>query len=76
MSITMDDMLALARHYVLNARRIVDRQRRAVEALDSAGRDATEARKTLDLFERTLNIFEDHLRRLTEGANARRWALA
>jgi hypothetical protein len=25
------------------------------------------ARKTLDLFERTLNVFEDHLRRLTEG---------
>jgi hypothetical protein len=55
----MDDLLALARHYVLNARRIVDRQRRVVEALEAAaGRDATEARKALDLFERTLNIFE------------------
>jgi hypothetical protein len=43
---------------------VVARQRERVERLARNGSDTTEAERTLDLFARTLNIFEDDLRRI------------
>jgi hypothetical protein len=59
----------MAFRHVLDGRRIVARQRERVETLARSGRDTTEAKRTLDLFARTLNIFEDDLREIL----AREW---
>ena len=58
-----NDIETAARH-VLEGHRIVDRQRRLVDRLIADGHDASDAQYTLDLFTRTLAIFEDHLREL------------
>jgi len=58
-----NDIDTAARH-VVDGHRIVDRQRRLVDRLIAHGHDASDARYTLDLFTRTLAIFEDHLREL------------
>jgi hypothetical protein len=50
--------------HVVKGRRIVDRQRRLVDRLIAQGHDTSDAQSTLDLFTRTLRIFEDHLREL------------
>jgi DNA-directed RNA polymerase sigma subunit (sigma70/sigma32) len=54
----------MAVRHVINGRRIVARQRERVERLARYGLDTTEAKRTLDLFARTLNIFEDDLRQI------------
>lgn len=54
----------MAFRHVIDGRRIVVRQRERVERLARDGRDTTEAKRTLDLFARTLNIFEDDLRQI------------
>jgi hypothetical protein len=54
----------LAFRHVIDGRRIVARQRERVEMLARNGCDTTEAKRTLDLFARTLNIFEDDLRKI------------
>jgi hypothetical protein len=54
----------MAVRHVINGRRIVARQHERVERLARNGLDTTEAKRTLDLFARTLNIFEDDLRQI------------
>jgi hypothetical protein len=54
----------MAFRHVFDGRRIVARQRERVERLARNGLDTTEAKRTLDLFARTLNIFEDDLRQI------------
>ena len=44
----------------------VARQRERVEMLARNGHDTTEAKRTLDLFARTLDIFEDDLRSILQ----------
>jgi hypothetical protein len=58
--------MEMAFHHVINGRRIVARQRERVERLARNGSDTTEANRTLDLFARTLDIFEEDLRRILE----------
>jgi hypothetical protein len=50
--------------HVVDRRRIVARQRERVEMLARHGHDTTESKRMLDLFARTLDIFEDDLRRI------------
>jgi hypothetical protein len=54
----------MAFRHVIDGRPIVARQRERVEMLARNGHDTTEAKRTLDLFGRTLNVFEDDLRRI------------
>jgi hypothetical protein len=54
----------LAFRHVIDGRRIVARQRERVERLARNGCDTTASTRTLDLFVRTLNIFEDDLREI------------
>ena len=61
-------MVALARRHVVEGRRIVERQRQCLRELASTGRISADAERTLDLFERTLAIFEQHLRDLTKDS--------
>jgi hypothetical protein len=61
-----NDMIALARRRVIEGHKIVERQRQLVKELELSGHNAADAKFTLGLFERTLEIFEDHLRELTE----------
>ena len=50
--------------HVVEARRIIERQHLPVDHLIADGHDASDAQYTLDLFTRTLAIFEEHLRKL------------
>ena len=59
-------MVAPAMRHVIEGRRIVERQRQRVKELASSGLSTEEAARTLDLFERTLAIFEQHLSDLTK----------
>jgi hypothetical protein len=52
--------LAQAVRYVARARRIVARQRAMIAKLNEDGHFITGHEYTLDLFERTLRLFEDH----------------
>jgi hypothetical protein len=54
----------MAFRHVIDGRRIVARQRERIEMLARNEHDATEAKRTPDLFARTLNIFEDDLRQI------------
>ncbi|HKD27659.1 MAG TPA: hypothetical protein VKC66_17380 [Xanthobacteraceae bacterium] len=56
--------IEMAFRHVTDARRIVACQRERVEMLARKGHDTTSAERTLDLFARTLDIFEDDLRRI------------
>jgi hypothetical protein len=49
---------------VIQAQRIVARQRERLESLAREGADTTVAESTLNLFTGTLKIFEDELRRI------------
>jgi hypothetical protein len=60
----MENEREMAFRHVIHGRRVVARQRERVERLALNGSDTTEAERTLDLFARTLNIFEDDLRRI------------
>ena len=62
----------MAVRHVLQGRGIVARQRECVERLARKGLDTTEAQRTLDLFTRTLDIFEDDLRRILAAERNRR----
>ena len=56
--------LDVASRHVRNGRRIIASQRGLVEHLRTTGRDVSDAERTLELFERSQAIFEDHLRQL------------
>lgn len=58
-----NDIETAARH-IVQGHRIVNRQRQIVDQLIAQGHDASGAQYTLDLFIRTLAIFEEHLRKL------------
>jgi hypothetical protein len=60
----MEPKLEMAFRHVIGGRRIVALQRQRVEMLSRNGSDTTEAQRTLDLFARTLDIFEEDLRRI------------
>ena len=57
-------ILDVAWRHVHNGRRIIASQRGLVEQLRTTGRDVSNAERTLELFERSQAIFEDHLRQL------------
>jgi hypothetical protein len=57
-------ILDVAWRHVHNGRRIIACQRGLVEHLRTTGRDVSNAERTLELFERSQTIFEDHLRQL------------
>jgi len=59
-----ESMLDLARRHVLDGRRIVAQQRLRIELLRAKGRDTNAAELTLEVFEKSQAIFEDHLREL------------
>ena len=54
----------MAVHHVIQGRSIVARRHECVERLARKGLDTTEAQRTLHMFTRTLNIFEDDLTRI------------
>jgi hypothetical protein len=56
-------MISLATRHVAEGK-IVARQRQTVGSLEAKGLDSTDARETLDLFERTLVICEEHVQQL------------
>jgi hypothetical protein len=60
-----DEMTALARRHLVEGRQIVERQREKIKRLETLGRDAIQAKRTLERYEMTLAIFEDHLQELT-----------
>ena len=55
-----EDELAMAERHVLAARQTVARQRQRLLQLETIGADTLSARQTLDVFEASLRIFEDH----------------
>ena len=57
-------ILDVAWRHIHNGRRIIASQRGLVEQLRTTGRDVSNADRTLELFERSHAIFEDHLRQL------------
>jgi hypothetical protein len=66
----------LAFRHVIDGRRIVAGQRERVEMLTRNGCDTAESARTLDLFVRMLNIFEDDLRKILADEKKRasdRW---
>ena len=64
----MDRTLSLAQQHVTEGRRIVERQREIARQHEVDGRDAERAEAVLDAFERTLAIFEEHLRSMMQDA--------
>ena len=69
LDVMKNEMVALARRHVIEARAIVEHQRLRVQRLAAAGRSIEDAERTLRLFESTLAIFEKHLHDLTKGAD-------
>jgi hypothetical protein len=63
-----DDPLGQARKHVIEARALVEKQKRLVEELRSRGRDTAMAEHTLGLFRRELAHFEDYLRAIDPAA--------
>jgi len=61
----------MAFRHVVQGRRLVARQRQVVERLALNGCDTTNAEQILDLFVRTLAIFEDDLTRLSAQESKR-----
>jgi hypothetical protein len=59
-----DSILEVARRHVLTGRQIVANQRLRIEYLKAKGLSTSDAETTLALFERSQEIFEDHLREL------------
>jgi hypothetical protein len=58
----MSEILDIARRYVVDGRRIIAEQQLRIEWLRAMGRDTRDAELTLELFEYSLGILEDHLR--------------
>jgi len=75
----VESTLDMARRHVIAGQRIVTRQGMLVRWMQESGRDTKEAEHTLDLFEPTLAIFEEHLAslekrsRLPSSPTARPW---
>lgn len=59
-----ESKIEIAIRHVAKGRLIVAKQRQRVEMLNRGGHDVTEAKRTLELFARTLDLFEDDLRRI------------
>jgi hypothetical protein len=59
-----DDTLASAERRVVEARRMVECQRRLIDALRSTGSDTEDAERTLAAFVQSLALLESHLRSL------------
>jgi len=57
----MTELLEIARQHVIDGRKIVERQRALVDRLRKGGHNTQDAARTLDMFERSLAIFEEHL---------------
>ena len=74
LDVMKNEMVALARRHVIEARAIVEHQRLRVQRLAAAGRSIEDADRTLELFESTLAIFERHLNNLTKGTDHGRGA--
>jgi len=51
----------IAKHHVVEARRIIDRQKRLIERRKQSGLDTSDAEALLRSFERSLATFEDEL---------------
>ena len=60
----MRDKLLVAVRHVAAGRRIVAKQRAIIARLEGGRYRTVEATRTLDLFEQTLAIFEDHYREI------------
>jgi hypothetical protein len=58
----MSEILDIARRYVVDGRRIIAEQQLRIEWRRAMGRDTRDAELTLELFEYSLGILEDHLR--------------
>jgi hypothetical protein len=58
----MSEILDIARRYVVDGRQIIAEQRLRVGWLRAMGRDTRDAELTLELFEYSLGILEEHLR--------------
>jgi hypothetical protein len=72
-----EDRLCVAARHVAAGRRLVARQRAIIARLEEGGCSTVGAVRTLDLFERTLAIFEDHylgiLNEIAEPGETQRW---
>jgi PAS domain S-box-containing protein len=55
------DRLERAARHVEEGRRRVERQRQIISEREMRGYDATESRRTLEVFEETLRLFQNHL---------------
>ena len=64
-----NETVRMARRHVIRGRRIVEQQRQRVRVLASHGRGTDYAEHTLHLFQRTLAIFEEHLRDLAKDSD-------
>jgi hypothetical protein len=62
-----DDELLSAKHRVVEARRIVERQRQLIDALRANGRSTEDEERTLDAFLQSLTILEGYLRSLSKS---------
>jgi hypothetical protein len=67
----MESKVEMVFRHVAQGRRVVARQRQLVERLALNGCDTTDAEQILDLFVRTLAIFEDDLTRLSAQESKR-----
>lgn len=60
----LDSQIYQAERHVASAQHIVAAQRTRVEGLRRAGADTRAAEQALDMFEKNLEIFQDHFDRL------------
>ena len=65
-----ESKLALAARHVAEGKKVVARQRALIARQQQAGRDTFYSENLLDQFERTLSIFEDHLRQIEAETGA------
>jgi hypothetical protein len=66
------DRLRVAVRHVAAGRHIVAKQRALIARLEDNGYETVESKQTLDLFEQTLAIFEEHHQQLLSEI-ARKW---
>src|SRR5262245_63342976 len=64
----MEDTLDLTRRHVVTGRQIITHQLQQIEFLKLRQLDTREAERTLELFEQSQRIFEEHLRALETAA--------
>jgi hypothetical protein len=63
--------LALARQHVARGKQIIAKHRALIVKLSAAGCSTLDAEQTLDVFMRTLRIFENHERQIREQLHRR-----